>query len=119
MRITALLSGAALSAVVLFGVAVAPASAAEAAPARGVPDNCPQLPWGTSGCEDHLGAAVRRDLIAEKGVHLAEVSDFQLGRVAAGLCFNRRELVGTVAGDRAIIFNLSSIKAVAVPRRCG
>lgn len=118
MKLTALLGGAAVSAVVMFGATAVPAHAAEA-PARGVPANCPQLPWGTPGCEDYLGAAVRRDLIAQKGVALAEISDFQLGQVAEGLCFNRRDLVGIVAGNRTITYNLTSIREVTVPGRCG
>jgi hypothetical protein len=116
--LTALMIGGLLA--MLLGVAITtPAHAAEST--RGVPDNCAALPWGTSGCEDHLGAAVRRDLIAERGVQLAEVSDFRLGQVVMALCFNRSDLAASQsnAADRPLVFNLTHIRAVAVPRRCG
>jgi hypothetical protein len=121
MRITALLGGATLGALVVLGLAVAPASAAEL-PARGGPDNCAQLPMGSAGCEDHMGAAIRARLVTPNNPRpLADVSDFRLGQVGMALCFNQTELAvsQTNPADRPIVFNLSSIRAVTVPALCG
>lgn len=91
-------------------------------PARGGPANCAQLPMGSAGCEDHMGAAIRTRLATPTNPRpLADVSDFRLGQVGMGLCFNRNDLdvSQTNTADRPIVFNLSSIRAVTVPALCG
>lgn len=115
MKTRSLLAAVALTLAALVG-APAVALADTATPTRGTPDNCPRLPWGTPGCEDHLGAQIRRDLVAAKWRDPVEFSDWELGRLAAGWCFES----ATPPELRWQVITISAaVKQVAVPNRCG
>jgi hypothetical protein len=90
-------------------------------PAAPAPVDCTVMPYGTTGCEAHLGAVARSALVRERGVQLAGVTDTELGETVAALCFDRSTLAVSMtdAAARDITFNLRTIREVAVPKFCG
>jgi hypothetical protein len=100
--LTALMVGGFLALILGVGVGMAvPAHADESA--RGIPDNCAQLPWGTAGCEEYLGARVRADLLAAGYPAIPNYTDWELGRTAMSLCENG--VTPPELGNRLLLIN--------------
>lgn len=51
---------------------------------------CEQRPYGTKYCENHMGAAIRGAMIGAGYANPIWITNWELGRAAAELCFHGR-----------------------------